>query len=244
MTQPTCFSDNKLFTELYGEPWEYSQQPFAKHIHNGCVSKVDFPVRESLLLKIQHTLDKLNASAAGEIQRQDVAHFWNVERSDRYGQLRNRVTEAIQHLIDHSEITGTAGLVSSRGKVGRVSIADNYVDGLVGHKIVVVAQRDHWEGHLRLMEALISGALVMTDPVMHLPAGYKYGVNIVVYNSLADLKEKIKYYLSPKGSVQRREIAQKGKRLALEHHKSDDMYRRLVFGHWPTNCSSPVVDLI
>lgn len=244
MTQPTCFSDNKPFTELCGEPWEYWRLPFTKHIHNGCIAKVDFPVREYLLSKIQQRSDALNNNNTDELRRQDVAHFWNIERSDKYGQLRNRVTEAIQNLIDHSEIIGTAGLVSSRGKVGRVAVADPYVDALIGHKIIVVAQRDHWEGHLRLMEALISGGLVMTDPVLHLPAGYKPGVNIVVYKSLADLKEKIKYYLSPKGSALRREIAKKGTELALKHHKSDDMYQRLVYGNWPTNCSNPVVDLI
>ncbi|CAJ1935725.1 unnamed protein product [Cylindrotheca closterium] len=244
MTQPTCFDDNKPFRDLYGEPWDYSQLPFAKHIRNGCIAKVDFPVRESLQSRIQDRLDQLKASTLSDIQTKDVGHFWKIERNDKYGQLRNRVTEAIQDLIENSDITGTAGLVSNRGKVGRISVADKYVDGLIGHKIIVVAQRDHWEGHLRLMEALISGALVMTDPVMHLPAGYTNGVNIVVYDSLADLKEKIKYYLSPEGSVLRKKIAQQGKQLALEHHKPEDMYRRLIFGHWPRNWSSPVINLI
>ncbi|KAL3944474.1 MAG: hypothetical protein SGBAC_001451 [Bacillariaceae sp.] len=244
MTQPTCFEDNKAFSDLYGEPWDYSQLPFAQYIRDGCIAKVDFPVRESLHSKIQDRLDQLNTSTVDQIQRQDVAHFWNIEPNDKYGQLRNRVTEAIQDLIQSSGTTGTAGLVSTRGKVGRVSVADDYVDGLIRHKIIVVAQRDHWEGHLRLMEALISGALVMTDPVMHLPAGYRNGYNIVVYASLADLKEKITYYSSPDGAVVRREVAQRGKQLALEHHKPDDMYRRLILGHWPQNCSNPVVDLI
>ena len=62
------------------------------------------------------------------------------------------------------------------------------------HKLVV-SQRDFWEDHLRLMEGLMSGALVMSDPITHLPAGLKENESIVIYNSLEELEQKILYYL-------------------------------------------------
>lgn len=242
MTAPTCYNETQSLTDLYGEPWDYSLQPFTQHIHNGRVAKVDFPVRESLLVTIEVRLQNKDMD---RFRIKGVGHFWNIEPNDKYGQLRNRVTQAVGELIqDSTNVTGTAGLVSSRGKTGRVAVADNYVDALLEHKIVVVCQRDHWEGHLRLMEALIGGGLVLTDPMMHMPAGFVDGKNIVVYNNLKDLKDKICYYLSSEGSSLRVKIALAGRRLAMEHHKADHMYKRLVYGRWPQHVSAPVVDLI
>jgi hypothetical protein len=241
--QPTCFDENTNFTLHMGKPWDYSSLEFTKHIHNGCIAKVDFPVREALLSSIEN---RLGNNDIDTLRSKGVAHFWNVEH-DRYGQLRNRVTVTIANLITNSNITGTAGLVSTRGKTGRTSVSEEYTNALLEHTIVVVCQRDHWEGHMRLMEALIGGALVMTDPMVHMPAGYVNSESIVVYNSLAEMVSKIKYYLSPEGSASRLRIAREGRRLALEHHKPKDVYNRLIFGKWPANnnnARAAVIDLL
>eukprot|EP00980_Cylindrotheca_fusiformis_P017161 scaffold5281_cov127-Cylindrotheca_fusiformis.AAC.10 len=242
ITAPTCYSETQLFTDLYGEPWNYSLQPFTKHIHNGCIAKVDFPVRESLLNDIEA---RLGHEDIDQFRTKGVGHFWTIEPGDKYGQLRNRVTQTIQELLENSTtITGTAGLVSTRGRSGRVFVSERYVDALLEHKIVVVCQRDHWEGHLRLMEALVSGGLVLTDPIMHMPAGFVDGENIVIYNSLKDLKKKIGYYLSPGGTRARKTIAKAGRRLAIEHHKAEHMFQRLAYGRWPRDAASPVIDIV
>ena len=67
------------------------------------------------------------------------------------------VTQAVGEAMNKHNLTGTAGLVSERGKKGRSKV---YANALLEHKIVVVSQRDFWEDHLRLMEGLMSGALV------------------------------------------------------------------------------------
>jgi hypothetical protein len=242
MTEPTCYNESQSFTDLYGEPWDYSLMSFKKHIHNGCIAKVDFPVRESLLTRIDA---RVGQQELDQFRTKGVGHFWNIELNDKYGQLRNRVTEAIGELIERSKnVTGTAGLVSKRGKTGRVSVSDDYVEALLEHKIVVVCQRDHWEGHLRLMEALVGGGLVLTDPMIHMPAGFVDGKDIIIYNSLKDLKDKIRYYLSPEGSSSRVKIARAGRRLALEHHKKEHVCNRLAYGRWPQNTGAPVIDLM
>jgi spore maturation protein CgeB len=46
-----------------------------------------------------------------------------------------------------------------------------------------------------LFEAIVGGALVMTDPMLTLPDGYVNGSNIVIYHSLDQLRELILYYL-------------------------------------------------
>ena len=53
--------------------------------------------------------------------------------------------------------------------MGRNKAQELYVATMLQYKIVVVCQRDLWEGHYRLMEALAGGAMVMTDPMHPLP---------------------------------------------------------------------------
>tara|TARA_B110001450_G_scaffold200453_1_gene189373 strand:+ start:186 stop:467 length:282 start_codon:yes stop_codon:yes gene_type:complete len=50
-------------------------------------------------------------------------------------------------------------------------LQEDYVEHLLGTKIVVATQRSLWEDHLWLMEALAAGCLVLTDPMMLLPHG-------------------------------------------------------------------------
>ena len=70
------------------------------------------------------------------------------------------VTQAVGEAMNKHNLTGTAGLVSERGKKGRSTVSQAYANALLEHIIVVISQRDFWEDHLRLMEGLMSGALV------------------------------------------------------------------------------------
>jgi hypothetical protein len=172
----------------------------------------------------------------------DVAHFWDVEPGDPYGQLRNRVTQTLRQMMTAENVTGTAGLVSERRAVGRRSVAAGYVRALARHKIVVVAQRDQWEDHLRLYEALISGALVLSDPITHMPCGLADGTSIVIYHSLDDLRSKVRYYLTKgRGRWDRLGIAQAGMRAALDHHSPGSHMARLMVGRWPDDLRNPVL---
>mmetsp|Transcript_196 Transcript_196/g.400 ORF Transcript_196/g.400 Transcript_196/m.400 type:complete len:132 (+) Transcript_196:195-590(+) len=117
-----------------------------------------------------------------------------------------------------------------RSRPGRNSVQKEYVDTLTSTKIVVTSQRDRWEDHYRLMEALATGALVMTDPMSSLPRYLKDGESLVVYHSLAELKEKILYYLDH--DDERLAIARKGHWIAMNHHRSWHGLERIIFGDW------------
>ena len=104
---------------------------------------------------------------------------------------------------------------------------------------MVITQRDEWEDHYRLMESLASGALVMTDPMVALPAGLIDNVNIIVYNSTKTLKELIKYYLKPENKKQRKRIALNGYKLVMGRHRCWHRLEELLFGRPLTNVDQP-----
>ena len=138
-------------------------------------------------------------------------------------------------------ITASRGLWPATISVAHVDIHEKVVKlspprseyGLTNHKIVVVAQRDRWEGHYRLMEALSGGALVMSDPMHPFPYLILDGENIVVYSSLDDLKEKIRYYI--RNERERLEIAARGHHVAMNHHRSWHVMERIVLGNWTSD---------
>merc|ERR1712008_188705 len=112
----------------------------------------------------------------------------------------------------------TVGISGHREGTGRNNVHSSYIMSLLSHKILVVAQRDNWEGHYRLMEALAGGAMVMTDPMHPLPFLIKDGESLVEYHTIKDLKEKILYYIrNPK---ERLKIAARGYFIAMNYHRS------------------------
>jgi hypothetical protein len=163
----------------------------------------------------------------------DVAHYWRVN-SEKHANLRNEVTRLILSLNQTSSkkltIQVFGDLVSEPGRVGRTLFQTEYIKALLSTKIVVVAQRDSWEDHYRLFEAIIGGALVMTDPMLSLPDGYVDRESIVIYKSLDHLRELILYYLDPNNTEERLEIARKGWRLAMNCHRTFHWMEKLFFG--------------
>lgn len=97
-----------------------------------------------------------------------------------------------------------------------------------------MTQRDNWEDHYRLFEALTSGALVMTDRMLSLPAGLQDGVSIIEYASVNDLKAKINFYLYH--TEERLAIAARGKRIAMERHRSWHRMEEVIFGDRLSRC--------
>jgi Glycosyl transferases group 1 len=189
------------------------------------------------LMQIQTTPTSLSDLYFDDATRpHQVAHFWNVEPDGEYGHLRNQVTLAVRRVLDaHPSWTGTAGLISTRGRIGRRTINSTYVESLATHKIIVVCQRDEWEDHLRLWEGLISGALVLSDPMTHMPVGLQQNVHLGIYESISELERQIEYYLSPEGTPSRLAMARAGYQAALTHHMGWQRYDRLIAGHWPSD---------
>lgn len=135
----------------------------------------------------------------------DVAHFWPA-RNRPFAILRDKVSELVLSLgtpvngsaaslmseerdeMDHSGWNVIADFVSAAAQTGRTEFSSDYLQALLRTKIVVVAQRDAWEDHYRLFEAIVGGALVMTDPMLAMPDGLVHQESIVVYNSLENLR--------------------------------------------------------
>ena len=169
-----------------------------------------------------------------------VAHFWNYSTDCGHCELRNHVTRLVESLSGSSldidirgkteTIFALGALVSETGSKGRTTLNQRYLNSLKEARIVVVAQRDSWEDHYRFFEAIIGGALVMTDPMLSLPEGFEDGVNVILYWTLDDLREKILYYLDPAHERERLRIAKAGWTLALLHHQPLHWMERVFLG--------------
>ena len=101
-------------------------------------------------------------------------------------------------------------------------------------KIIVVIQRDEWEDHYRLMEALCcsgNAALVVIDPMITLPFGLKNGTTHVEITSPQSLKHVIEYYLKPENENERNRIARNGQYIAMKYHRSWNIIEQIVYKH-------------
>jgi hypothetical protein len=178
----------------------------------------------------------------------DVAHFWTVRDEHSFCNLRDGVNKVLLLLLEASANNNTnnntmtttthdggdrrlnvmTDFVSKVGGTGRTELQSAYVQALLQSKIVVVAQRDKWEDHYRFFEAIIGGALVLTDPMVSLPEGYENGTNLVIYESFNQLRDLISYYLDH--PEERLEIARRGWELAVREHRSYHWMEKLFFG--------------
>ena len=163
----------------------------------------------------------------------DVSHFWPTkgegEKDIHRGtasSLRDAVSEALWTVFSQTNYKFFIGLSGKAQDVGRNEVQYPYLAKLLDSKIVVVAQKDNWEDHYRLMEAMVSGALVMTDPMLTLPAGLEDGNSIVVYTSLDDLTAKVKHFLE--NEDERFDIARKGYDIVMSKHRSWHMVEALI----------------
>ena len=167
----------------------------------------------------------------------DVAHMWTPGSDKRHGLHRTGIALALRDMRDRPPPEGWSRNVTMeldptgrRAKFGRNDVQPSYVARLMESKIVVVSQRDIWEDHYRLMEALVCGGMVMTDPMSSLPKYLEDGVSVVVYRSLSELRDKVWHYL--RNGEERTAIARRGHRIALDHHRSWHGLERILFGNW------------
>lgn len=104
---------------------------------------------------------------------------------------------------------------------------------MLNHKVVVVTQKDTWEGHYRFMEAISSGTLVFSDPIIAPPKHFVAGHDYVVYKSFSDLQDKLVYYLNcPK---ERLRIAYNGWAKTMTTYRSYHMMERMLLPATPTD---------
>jgi spore maturation protein CgeB len=98
-----------------------------------------------------------------------------------------------------------------------------------------VTQRDKWEDHYRLFEALVTGPFVITDRVLSLPQGLQNGTSVIECTSAEDLRSKIIYFLAH--PEERLAIARHDRFVAMTRHRSWHRIEEIIFGSSVTQCS-------
>lgn len=154
----------------------------------------------------------------------------------QYANFRNRVSNLLLDYGKKHNWKTYVGLAGKPLRQGRRGVVDDYIEMLLSTKIVVLAQRDRWEDHYRLMEALISGSLVLHDFMHGLPAGLENGTSIVEYTTPANLESLIKYYLEH--DEERIEIGRKGREVAMKRHRTWHRIEEVIFGEILSTCES------
>jgi Glycosyl transferases group 1 len=208
------------------------------------IRHVPYAVRSDFVRALEHVLSKqtrtsmsLERSLVRLPRPKDAAHFWPVccygRKVDRGGKvsnsiLRDSVSALLLELAQNDGLQTFADLSGIANVRGRNSVDLEYARDILKYKIVVVAQKDFHEEHYRLLEAIVSGAMVMSDVMLSIPRDFVDGESIVFYHDLDDLRTKIKYYLEH--DAERLEIASKGWTLAWNRHRSWHRMEELVFG--------------
>lgn len=213
--------------------------------------QASYMVRTDMIKVLENSLRARNMTLADPIERidrpVDVAHFWphsnsSTNQQDRRSVLhfRSKLRSKISDLVvdlgkTQSSLNVFVGLKGHAKESGRTGVHTDYMNALLASKIVVVTQRDEWEEHYRLMEAIIGGAMVMTDRMLTLPAGLQNGTSIVEFDSAESLVSLISYYL--RHSDERLEIARAARDVALRKHRSWHRMEEIIFGESLSNCS-------
>lgn len=97
---------------------------------------------------------------------------------------------------------------------------DDYVFSLNNTRIFVNSV-NYWKYfNFKILEAIFCGCFVLTDkPADFEDLGFRDGKHLVVYTSIDDLKNKIKYFLVH--DIEREEIAMNGMNFARECHSNE-----------------------
>ena len=235
------FETNQLHLgEVAPNQWQGTPQNYDKPVLHSPMA-----LRESFVMAIQNVTSGESLVPTKDGMRPiDVGYFWKTGDYSHYGFYRRDIARVIKtlHGVSVDKATGRrmqndVGIVYTDDvrdmTAGKIQM--DYIEKIVQCKIIVIAQRDEWEDHYRLMESLASGALVMTDSMVALPDGLQDKVNIVVYDNPKHLKELVRYYLDPKQKEKRKKIASKGYKLVMGRHRCWHRLEELLFGQPLTN---------
>ena len=211
-------------------------------ISDGPVLHAPIVVREAF---VRGVIEAASTPAYKSHRPVDVAMFWDKGHNSHYGFWRRDVSEAVESLnqtlagsrkIIHAEVN-VAENENSNIEYGYVQ--PEYIRQLLSSKIVVVAQRDEWEDHYRLMESLVSGALVLTDRMLTLPPSIQNKTHLLVYDDIPMLERFVRFYLNPKNDEKRLTIAKNGWKIAMGRHRSWHRIEEVLFGKPLTQVGKP-----
>jgi hypothetical protein len=120
----------------------------ATYRHIPLTVRTDIVKTMELVLQDQHNLTLRDPIERSIHRTIDVAHLWPLRRDGVDSQLRHAVSVfltnfSISALPNLNIFVGTSGLTQHQG---RRDVASDYVETLLESKIMVVTQRDKWEG--------------------------------------------------------------------------------------------------
>ena len=165
----------------------------------------------------------------------DVAHHWPPSTEvAQFSNLRNRVSTWLIDKFGQTTYQVHCDMIGQHDRVGRRHAQKGYVEAMVTTKILVVAQRDTYEDHYRLWEALASGAMVVTDPMLTLPSTLQNGTHLLIYHSLEEMVAFVKHYLEHPD--ERLGVARAGYSVAMGRHRSWHRMEEIILGRVITSC--------
>lgn len=203
----------------------------------GSMIHCPYAARSDIIEALQVELKRVGVSSSSEQTNRpvDVYHPWQVVAKKGKSKYRNAVSKVVRSwngtTLDSRRREIVITSIEEQGPrraVGRNAANREYVRALLSAKIVVVTQKDNWIDHYRLMEALVSGSMVLADEILAPPTGLKDGKNVVFFSNLTHMEELARYYLSH--SDERLAIAESGERIAMSQHRSWHRMESLVFG--------------
>ena len=214
---------------------DVAYRPMPYFVRTDTVETLQDVLREQYNMTLASSIEMLD-------RKIDVSHFWPVDLKGVGGvhsKLRQKVSRIIVEMGESSNLNAFVGLAGSAQGEGRRGVQSVYVEAMLETKIIVVTQRDNWEDHYRLFEALISGAMVMTDRMLLLPRGLENGTSIIEFDSADDLRSKIIYFTSHE--KERLAIARKGREVSMTEHRAWHRIEEVIFGKAISGCSKKKV---
>lgn len=80
----------------------------------------------------------------------DVRTFWNSSVCNMHCAFRNKISEIVRSMPErHSGIDANTDVVGFIHNKGRNAVHPDFIQALLTTKIIVLAQRDRWEDHVR-----------------------------------------------------------------------------------------------
>jgi hypothetical protein len=159
-----------------------------------------------------------------------------------YTFFRSHVTN---HILEHARKRKYS--VEILGDPMEISASNNEttIEHLLNSKIVVCAQPDEWQDTTGILEAMASGALVLSDNILQAPTSPKRnssglidGTNILFYKDLESLHQLVEYYLEH--DEERLAIAKKGWEYSMGLQRSWQGMETILFGSSGTHARQPL----
>ncbi|GKY92514.1 hypothetical protein MPSEU_000221700 [Mayamaea pseudoterrestris] len=156
-----------------------------------------------------------------------------------YGSLREHVTkQVLQHAMKQNY---TVKLI---GEPNEVIVNDTLIDDLMTAKIAVFAQPDEWQETTGMLEAMASGALVVSDRVLQPTysaslnhSGLVDEQNVLFYNDISSLLQILDDYLE--NGDRRKTVVKAGWEYSMGTRRSWQGMETLLFGSPGTHAGQP-----